>query len=284
MRLSYSKLNTYRQCPLRYRFTYLDRLPSRPRRPFRAATRVHRALMAWLTYARQGSPEWSGVERAYRKAWDADGAPAGAELEETRDYQEGLALLREYHEANLERPCRPVLLEHKFLVPVGGHTLQGAMDRVDATDAGYEVIDYKLDRELRSQEQVDSDLQLSLYHLALERGEGLRPEALTLYFVRHNVRRTTTRTPAEIGDLARWVELTGNDLSAERRWTPCVGNHCSSCDFKPTCPAHTGAPMPAPAGLPVRRENQLQLRLDGFDLEPAVRPVAERQLALPLVP
>ena len=52
MRLSYSKLNTYRQCPLRYRFTYLDRLPRRPRRTFRAATRLHRALMAWLAYAR----------------------------------------------------------------------------------------------------------------------------------------------------------------------------------------------------------------------------------------
>ena len=40
MLLSYSKLNTYQQCPLRYRFTYLDRLPRRPRRLFRMAKRV----------------------------------------------------------------------------------------------------------------------------------------------------------------------------------------------------------------------------------------------------
>lgn len=284
MRLSYSKLNTYRLCPLRYRFTYLDRLPRRPRRLFRAGTRIHRALMSWLTYARQGSPEWSTVERAYRRAWDADGAPAGPEVESSRDYQEGLTLLRDYHEANLERPCQPVLLEHKFLVPIGGHTLIGAMDRVDATENGYEVIDYKLDRELRSQEQVDSDLQLSLYQLALERGEGLRPEALSLYFIRHNVQRTTTRTPSEIAELAQWVEFTGNDLTAERRWQPCVGDQCSSCDFRAICPAHTDAPMPPPAALPTRRaDTQLQLRLEEFVSEPVHR-VEERQLALPLVP
>ncbi|HEU4754243.1 MAG TPA: PD-(D/E)XK nuclease family protein, partial [Armatimonadota bacterium] len=144
MRLSYSKLNTYRQCPLRYRFTYLERLPRRPRRLFRAARRIHHALMRWLTYARTGAPRWEEVKTAYDAAWGVLQDPA---LTETRDYQEGLQILQEYHAANVERVCRPVFLEHKFSVPVGPHVLVGALDRVDATDSGYEVIDYKLDRE-----------------------------------------------------------------------------------------------------------------------------------------
>ena len=71
MHLSYAKLNTYRQCPLRYRLTYHDRLPRRPRRLFRAARRLHHALMVWLTYARDGAPSLAEALRAYDHAWNA---------------------------------------------------------------------------------------------------------------------------------------------------------------------------------------------------------------------
>jgi RecB family exonuclease len=247
LRLSYSKLNTYRQCPLRYRFTYVDRLPRRPRRLFRAGRRIHHALMRWLTYARSGTPRWEDVLAAYDSAWGVLQDPM---LADSREYHEGLEILEGFHEANRERPCRPVLLEHKFAVPLGTHVLAGAMDRVDATDSGYEIIDYKLDRDLRTQEEVDSDLQLGLYQLGLQEGQGIRPEALTLYFLRHNIQRTTLRGPEETKELARWVVHTGDDIARERHWKPCVGEQCGGCDFRSFCPAHTGAPMPPPKAAP----------------------------------
>jgi len=282
VRLSYSKLNTYRQCPLRYRYTYVERLPRRPRRLFRAARRIHHALMRWLTYSRAGEPRWEDVRTAYESAWGAIQDPTVVEL---RDFQEGLQILQDYHTANREQPCRPVLLEHKFSVPLGPHVLVGALDRVDATDSGYEVIDYKLDRELRSQEVVDEDLQLALYHLALEEGQGISPDALTLYFLRHNIQRTTSRTPGQSAELARWVIATGDEISRERQWKPCVGEQCLGCDFRAVCPAHTGAPLPAPTSQ--QAENaQLSLSLlepGRHQLVSGTGEVAEtRQLTLPL--
>lgn len=257
MRLSYSKLNTYRQCPLRYRFTYVERLPRRPRRLFQAARRIHHALMRWLTYSRAGEPRWEDVRAAYESAWGAIQDPTVTEL---RDFQEGLQILRDYHAANLEQPCRPVLLEHRFATPLGAHTLVGALDRVDATDSGYEVIDYKLERDVRPQEAVDDDLQLALYHLALEEGQGISPDALTLYFLRHNIRRTTSRTPPQTAELARWVIATGDEIMRQRQWLPCVGEQCAGCDFRAVCPAHTGEPLPPPT--PQRMESaQLSLSL-----------------------
>src|SRR5438128_8699048 len=86
MHLSYSKLNTYRQCPLRYRLTYEDRLPRRPRRLFRAARRIHHALMVWLTYAQRGVPSLPEALRAYDQAWDSERQPAVRDLQE---YAEG---------------------------------------------------------------------------------------------------------------------------------------------------------------------------------------------------
>lgn len=280
MRLSYSKLNTYRQCPLRYRFTYVDRLPRRPRRLFRAARRIHHALMRWLTYSRSSQPRWDDVRAAYESAWGAVQDPT---VVEERDFQEGLQILHDFHAANVERPCRPVLLEHKFSVPLGPHLLVGALDRVDATDSGYEVIDYKLDRELRTQEMVDEDLQLALYHLALEEGQGITPDALTLYFLRHNIQRTTTRTPAQSAELARWVIATGDEISRQREWRPCVSEQCGGCDFRAVCPAHTGAPLPPPTPQPAAT-GQLALALGESRHTTAEHDASEfaEQLTLPL--
>jgi CRISPR/Cas system-associated exonuclease Cas4 (RecB family) len=178
-----------------------------------------------------------------------------------------------------------VLLEHKFAVPLGAHTLVGALDRVDATDAGYEVIDYKLERDVRTQEAVDDDLQLALYHLALEEGQGISPDALTLYFLRHNIQRTTSRTQAQSADLARWVISTGDEISRQRQWLPCVGEQCAGCDFRAVCPAHTGEPLPPPTA---QRLESAQLSLSLRDGESDPQPPADghvdrfRQLILPL--
>jgi RecB family exonuclease len=286
LRLSYSKLTTYRQCPLRYRFTYLDRLPRRPRRLFRAARRIHHALMRWLTYARSGPPRWEDVRSAYDSAW---GVLQDSALADTRDYQEGLEILQSYHAANADRPCQPVLLEQKFAVPLGPHVLSGTIDRVDTAESGYEVVDYKLDRELRSQEAVDEDLQLGLYHVALEEAYGFTPEALTLYFLRHNVQRTTRRSPQQVAELADWVVGTGDRISSDQRWEPCPGGYCTHCDFRPVCPVYTGEPMPPPVEHPRRSEAQMSLLLP--DPSPRRHPLAahtaadpETQLALPLAP
>jgi len=278
VRLSYSKLNTYRQCPLRYRFTYLERLPRRPRRLFRGARRIHHALMRWLTYARSGTPVWADVVAAYDRAWSAAPEAFGGPPEQSSDYQEGLEILRRFHEANLDRPCRPVHLEHRFAVPLGSHLLEGTIDRVDATETGFEVIDYKLDRELRSQAEVDSDLQLGLYQVGLERGQGICPDALTLYFLRHNLARTSVRSAAESAELAQWARATGDDIERESAWLPCAGEHCRGCDFRARCPAHTGEELPPPL---IRAAAGVQLPI--LFGEPAP-PAGDRrgQLALPL--
>jgi RecB family exonuclease len=273
MLLSYSKLNTYRQCPLRYRFTYKDRLPRRPRRLFRAARRVHTALMTWLTYARDGAPSLAAVLQAYDRAWDGERQP---QVRDLREYGEGEEILREFHEANWERPCAPVFLEQKFEISLADHRLTGAIDRVDAGASGYEVIDYKLDRELRTQRAVDDDLQLSIYHLALREAHGIEPEALSLYFLRHNIKVTTSRSAADIQDLRDWVANMGDEITRDREWTPCPGQWCAHCDFRSYCPAVSADPLP----VPLAAERPERPRQPLLPLLSAESSSAETQLSL----
>src|SRR5438132_711658 len=86
---------------------------------------------------------WRGLAealRTYEHAWGVDAEP---ELRDTREFLEGVDLLQAFHEANISRPSCPAHLEEKFEIEVGGHRLTGIIDRVDLTEDGFEVIDYK---------------------------------------------------------------------------------------------------------------------------------------------
>lgn len=277
MNLSYSKLRIYRQCPLRYRFTYLDRLPRRPRKLFRAARRIHHALMTWLVYAKEGRPSLEEAIRAYDRAW---GLEAAEDPTASRDYQEGREILHAFHEFNKDLPCAPAYLEHKFEIPVGSHLVSGSIDRVELTERGFEVIDYKLDRELRTRQEVEEDLQLGLYDLALREAHGVVPEALSLYFVRHNVKLTAAaRSRAEMTRLKRWIEETGDAITAGGDWEPRPGEWCSGCDFRAYCPAVSENPLPVPRRRP-RPQEVLPLATEAFD--DGLDAEGEQQLALEL--
>jgi RecB family exonuclease len=264
--LSYSKLKIYRQCPLRYRFTYVDRLPRRPRKLFRAARRIHHALMTWFVYAKEGRPSLEEALRAYDRAW---GPEVERDPDTLRDYQEGREIVNAFHEFNKDLPCAPAYLEHKFELPVGAHVVSGVIDRVELTEQGFEVIDYKLDRELRTSREVADDLQLAIYDLALSEVHGVAPDALSLYFVRHNAKVTAEgRGRADAARLKAWIQECGDSISQDRDWSPRPGEHCSGCDFRAYCPAVNDKPLPLPAtrrtlpmGVETEETRQLALEL-----------------------
>ena len=55
MRLTFSKLDTYNRCPLRFRFRYHEKLPEAPRGKHNLSLILHRALEAFLLNARRDS-------------------------------------------------------------------------------------------------------------------------------------------------------------------------------------------------------------------------------------
>jgi RecB family exonuclease len=212
--------------------------------------------MTWLVYARDGRPSLEEALRAYDRAW---GPETSADPAAARDFQEGREILNAFHEFNKDLPCAPAYLEHKFHIPAGAHTVSGIIDRVELTERGFEVIDYKLDRELRGQREVEEDLQLGIYDLALREAQGVTPESLSLYFVRHNAKVSAdARSRAETVRLKRWIEETGDAITAGSDWEPRPGEWCAGCDFRAYCPEVSENPLPVPRRAP-RREQTLPM-------------------------
>ena len=253
-RESHSSLSTYASCPRRYAFRYVERLPGEvPHWWFTFGSAVHRAFEAF-DRARIGArredtppPGYDVLERAFGEAVDA----AGCDPDDAARYRaRGAPALLAYLERAVTSDAEPVGVELGFGVDIAVADDEtpvrfvGYIDRIDRRpDGAIEVIDHKTGR-LRTQADVDRDLQLTAYAFACARG-GLRdPESgevlppaarLGLHFAESGVMVWTTRSADEL-------DAFGASLVAEvgairrREFEPRAGTACRWCEYRAACP------------------------------------------------
>jgi len=239
MRVSYSKLSTYRRCGLQYRLRYVERIPSRPKTHFRFGSVLHSVLGKFYRYEGDGKPSLEYLLSLFRDVWPMD-------TERLRKSCElGVEVLREYYRSNIGIWSPPVWVECAFNVPIGRHSIQGVFDRVDRLgEDRYKVIDYKAGRIVPTQEELDGDLQLSTYGLAFWRMTGCVPEQLSVYHLRENVERSTVRTAEELEETARTIENAADRMSRKEGLGPRESEECKWCDYVEYCRLKTDAPIP----------------------------------------
>ncbi|MCU0686197.1 MAG: PD-(D/E)XK nuclease family protein [Polyangiaceae bacterium] len=241
--LSYSRLAKWEQCPLAFRFAYVDRLPGEPALPLRFGRVVHAALERLVrdvvAEERTGRLDEARALEAYRAAWDEEGL-VGAAL-----FAEGHALVRAFVRSEGAVDHRDVLaVEQEFRLPVGRFELLGYLDRVDRVgDDAVEVIDYKTNRALFEGDELASSLQMSLYALA---ARALWPWArevrLTFVMLRHGpLRQHTTRTTADLEAVLAYAEVLGEAIERATEHPPRLGPNCAYCDYRRRCPAYAEA-------------------------------------------
>jgi RecB family exonuclease len=253
MQFSYSKLKTFGDCALKYRLTYVERVPRPPVRSLAFHRRMHAALARYHTFARRdGMVDLPEILSAYDGLWQAERDP---EIRQSKAYREGEEILRLYHRTEARSGRVPAVLEHKIRVAVGPYTLTGAIDRLDFTaGGGYSLIDYKLDRSLPQANSAESSPQLSFYHLLVYESMGVAPEDVRLYYLRHGVEHISTRDGRQMAEVTAWIDEIASRIREERRWLPCEGDVCRMCAFWSLCPAKTGRERPPE---PVWRQGEL---------------------------
>ena len=137
------------------------------------------------------------------------------------------------------------------------HILAGIIDRIDKIgDGEYEIIDYKTNRKLPSQEAADQNLQMSLYHMALtRRWPSISPDKikLSLYFLKHDEKISSKRTADDLSATRNSVLKTIRQISqsqAQNNFPTVVSALCDWCPYKPICPAwkhlYTKTELPVP--------------------------------------
>lgn len=234
--VSYSQLETFSQCPLKYKYRYVLRLPTPPSHALSFGQTIHRTLRDF--HREDLFKSHTDVNRLlelYQHHW----LPEGYESKEHQQerFKEGEEMLKEYFEKQKELLNDPVQLEKKFTLRIGTTTLIGSIDRVDKLpDGGFEIVDYKTGK-VKEQKYVDKDAQLSIYALGAKEALGIEPQSLALYFVETNEKVSTTRSPEQLskkrGEIAEQIE----EIKTSR-FEPKTSMLCKWCPYKTLCPAY----------------------------------------------
>lgn len=242
MRLSYSTLETYRTCPLKYKFKEIDRLREPKSKEAVFGTLVHSTLK-FIHEPSLLPPSLEDALNHFAKNWND--AVYDNPDEERAAFSAGVEMIRRYFETNDPKDFTIVALESPFQIDIvdaagATHTLKGIIDRIDKTADGYEIIDYKTGRKLPSQESVDHNLQLSVYtkaFLARYPKEAAHLDRLTvsLYFLKHGVKLSSTRTLDDVQKIDALFLETISEIEAGH-FEPRVNPLCDWCGFQKICP------------------------------------------------
>ncbi len=150
------------------------------------------------------------------------------------------AALERYHARLPDEQSEPVWFERSFAFRLGPHHVRGRVDRVDRLPPGsatreYELIDYKTSRP-KDAEQLQDDVQLSLYALAAREAWQLQSSRQAYYYVLDD-----RKVPVPRGE--RDLQAVKRHRAAGRRGNPraALRAHalhavCSICDYRLACP------------------------------------------------
>lgn len=180
-----SRLNTWLDCPRRYRMTYLDR-PTPPKGPPWAhnslGASVHNALAAWWRLDPcDRTPDAAG--RLVGSRWLTEGF---RDPEQSQEFRIRAARMVEDYVKDLDPYDEPVGVERVVATRTDLMALSGRIDRLDSRPAehgGEElvVVDYKTGRHVLSVEDARSSLALAVYALAAERSLRRRCRRVELH-------------------------------------------------------------------------------------------------------
>lgn len=248
------RLNTWLECPRRYRMAYLDR-PTPPKGPPWAhnslGASVHNALAGWwrLPYARR-TPDAAGqllvhgwIDEGFR-----DRRQSAANRERARD------MVVRYAQ-RLDPGDEPVGVERTVATRTKAVAVSGRVDRLDLRGGGeggdeeLVVVDYKAGRRVPRPYEARTSLALALYALAAGRVLRRRCRRVELHHLpsgevadwEHDdegLRRHLRRAEEIAADCAA-ADAAYADDSATRRdevFPPRPGPGCAWCDFARHCP------------------------------------------------
>jgi DNA helicase-2/ATP-dependent DNA helicase PcrA len=230
--LSASDIETYRICPLKYKFARVFRIPQEPTINQRFGILLHQVL------ERFHQSEGASLEHLmhlFEISWRRNGF--GDSNDDLQFREKAVAALRQYWEDDRSADARPQWVERSFSFRLGPHLLRGRVDRVDRhPDGSYELIDYKTGR-AKTPDDLRQDIQLSIYQMGAREAWKLETSAQSYYYVLDGEKVPVEHSEEELERVRTTVAEIGDGIMAhefEPRPSPEI---CPFCDYRIVCPA-----------------------------------------------
>ncbi len=228
--LSFSAIAAYRECPRQYWFRQEQRLPA-----VQSAEAVH-GVIQHEVLRQAGEARRSGrqvtakaLRSIHDEVWRLSAFPDPRRAATFKRI--GAAQLEAYRSRG-GFDAAPEFLEHPFSAAVDGWTLRGVIDRIDRTDAGWRIVDYKSGRPLTRRRR---DLQVALYAIGANNALRLDPIELEVVYLAtgesvkvEKVGELVTDATGQATEVAAGVREGMFEARPERR-------RCRLCPYRLAC-------------------------------------------------
>jgi len=230
--LSASDIDTYRICPLKYKFARVFRIPQEPTIHQRFGIVVHQVLERFHT---GGGGSLGQLMELFETSWRRSGF--GGSDDEQQFRERAVQALERYWRLDRDSEGEPVWFERSFAFKLGPHLLRGRVDRVDRRpDGSFELIDYKTGKS-KTEDELREDVQLSLYQMGARESWRLETSAQSYFYVLTGEKVPVKHSEEELDRVKATVaEIARGILKQDFEPTPSP-EVCRFCDYRIICPA-----------------------------------------------
>lgn len=236
---SYSQLQTFQTCPLRYKYQYVLNIPTTPTAAASFGSTIHKTLQD--LYKKLQTNEVMTTKELIDKMYD-NWIPLGytSKKFEQKMKKNGESMLAKFYNEFFDKKTKILDLEKWFKIKINNISISGKIDRVDLLKKNkIEIIDYKTGKP-KAEKDAAKDLQLNIYALAATEpalyNKKITDITLTYYYLQNNQKKTFEVSRANLTASRKQIEKIAGEIAKEK-FDPKVGPWCSFCPFKINCEA-----------------------------------------------
>ncbi len=245
---SHSKLSAFEQCPLKYKFKYIDKIKPLIEKTIEShlGSSVHHTL-EWIYNSIKDNPEkipnLDEIINYYIKIWQKDLSENILIVKKQfthKDYlNKGIQFLADYFQEHYPFKDGTIECEKEIIIKLDENTrIKGFIDRLvyNIEEGHYEIHDYKTANTLPSQEKMNEDRQLALYSIAIKEIYGKDKEVVLIWhYLAYNHKIISKRTEEQLEKLKYETKKLIEEIEQTKSFIPCKSILCGWCEYKSIC-------------------------------------------------
>jgi len=283
---SHSRLSTFEQCPLKFKFKYIDKIIPEIEQTIEGflGNKVHEVLeIIYNETAKDRTFQLDEVIRIYSEKWNKDFNQNIKIIKKENSieyyFNQGLSFLIDYFVEHSPFKDNTIAIEKKIIVDLdseGEYKLQGYIDRLvhhKETNI-FEIHDYKTGNFLKTQEELDKDRQLALYSIGVkEMFNQVNEIHLIWHFLAFNKKMISTRTQYQLDQLKQETIELIKKIESTKQFQKNKGVLCNWCEFQNYCNNHPEdytPPNDSSCNRNIEKKSNWSLYEDEKELSPLV--------------
>jgi len=248
-KFSHSKLETFNQCPLKYKIKYIDKIKTEQKsiEGFLGA-KVHETL-EWLynLVKKDKIPSIDEIIFHYARNWENDFDPeiyfiVKQELTMKDYFEKGIKFLLDYYQKNYPFDDNTIFTEKIISILLDkeeNYRMTGIIDRIAYNEEKreYEIHDYKTSNTLPTKEKIETDKQLPLYSIAIKNDYNADKIQLIWHYLAYNKKIYSRRTDEQLIQLKKETLELIKKIENTKFFPYNKSALCDWCEYKNRCMA-----------------------------------------------